>query len=117
MIQQGDIYWFDLGNPSGSEPGYLHPVVVVQNNIFNRSRINTAAVCVLTSNLRQGLVSGNVILYKGEANLPKKSIVNISQLYTVNKRDLTQKIGTLSKRRTLEIVAGIRLLIEPRDII
>ena len=87
VIKQGDIYWVDLDEPLGSEPGYLHPHVVVQNNVFNQSRINTVVVCVLTSNLKRAKVHGNVLLERGEANLPKKSIVNISQLYTVDKHD------------------------------
>jgi len=116
VIRQGDVFWVDLGEPAGSEPGYPHPHVVVQNNIFNQSRINTAVVCALTSNLRRGQAPGNVTLRKGEANLPKRSVVNISQLYTVDKRALTEKIGTLSQDRINEIVSGIRLLIEPREI-
>ena len=79
-IRQGDIYWIDLGDPEGSEPGYRHPHVVVQNNVFNKSRINTIVVCALTSNLKRAEVPGNVLLKKGEANLKKDSVVNISQV-------------------------------------
>ncbi len=116
VIRQGDVFWVDLGAPAASEPGYRHPHVVVQNNVFNRSKINTVVVCVLTSNLRRGQAPGNVTLQKGEANLPKRSVVNVSQLYTVDKRALSEKIGSLSKERINEIVSGIRLLIEPRDV-
>jgi len=114
-MNQGDIFWVDLGEPSGSEPGYLHPYVVIQNNIFNRSRIKTVVVCALTSNLQLARFQGNVRLKKGEANLPKSSVVNISQLYTVNKYQLAKKIGTLSTDRVRQILDGVRLLIEPRD--
>ena len=116
MINQGDIFWIDLKEPSGSEPGYRHPHVVIQNNLFNRSRINTVIVCPLTSNIKRAIAPGNVLLKKGEANLPKKSVVNISQIFTVNKSDLTEKIGTLSKDRFLQVLQGVRLLTEPREV-
>ena len=102
--------------PSGSEPGYLHPHVVVQNNIFNQSRINTVVVCTLTSNLKRANAPGNVTLNKGEANLPKKSVVNISQIFTVHKTDLSEKIGSLSFSRISQILSGIRLLTEPGEV-
>jgi mRNA interferase MazF len=112
-IRQGDIYWVRLGAPKGSEPGFCHPHVVVQNDVFNASRIKTVVVCALTSNLKRAQAPGNVTLQKGEANLPKKSVVNISQLLTVDKTDLTEKIGTLTFKRTQEIIAGIKLLLDP----
>ena len=77
VINQGDVYWIDFGDPSESEPAYRHPHVVIQNNLYNRSRINTVVVCSLTSNLKRSKAPGNVTLNRGEANLPKKSIVNI----------------------------------------
>jgi len=116
VINQGDVFWVDLGKPSGSEPGYKHPHVVVQNNLFNKSRINTVVVCTLTSNLRRAKAPGNVLLDPGEANLPKQSVINTSQLYTVDKRDLAEKIGTLSDQRLQEVLKGIYLLLEPRDV-
>lgn len=115
VINQGDIFWIDLGEPLGSEPGYLHPHVVIQNNLFNRSRINTVVVCALTSNLKRALAPGNVLLDPGEANLPKQSVVNVSQIFTVDKTQIGEKIGTLSDKRVREIIDGIRLLIEPRE--
>ena len=116
VINQGDVFWVDLGEPSGSEPGYRHPHVVIQNNVFNRSRINTVVVCVITSNLKRARAPGNVLLEEGEANLPRQSVVNVSQIFTVDKRDLVEKIGTLSRRRVRQILDGIRLLTEPRDV-
>ena len=83
VTNQGDIFWITLKEPAGSEPGYRHPHVVIQNNLFNRSRINTVVVCALTSNLKRAKAPGNVLLNKGEACLPKKSVVNISQIFTV----------------------------------
>jgi mRNA interferase MazF len=116
VIKQGEIYWVDLGEPSGSEPGYMHPHVVIQNNIFNSSNINTVVVCSLTTNLKRAKAPGNVALNKGEANLPKKSVVNISQIYTVNKSDLSEKIGQISEKRVNEILEGLGILTEPREI-
>jgi mRNA interferase MazF len=116
VINQGDIFWIDLDEPSGSEPGYRHPHVVVQNNVFNRSRINTVVICALTSNLKRAAAPGNVLLEPSEANLPKQSVVNISQIFTVDKSQLGEKIGTLSSRRVHEILDGIRLLLEPREL-
>ena len=112
-IKQGNIFWADLAAPRGSEPGYRHPYVVIQNDVFNASRIDTVVVCAVTSNLKRAQAPGNVILHKGEANLEKKSVVNISQVATINKSDLTEKIGTLSPEKTMEIIEGIRLLIDP----
>lgn len=116
VIEQGEIYWVDLGDPHGSEPGYKHPHIVVQNNIFNSSRISTVVMCSLTSNLKRGLSPGNVTLKKGEADLPKKSVINITQIYTVNKNDLCGKIGKVSCERFSEVLSGIRLLTEPREL-
>ena len=115
-IEQGDVFWIDLGAPRGSEPGYRHPHVVVQNNLFNRSRINTVVVCALTSNLKRAQAPGNVLLREEEARLPKASVVNVTQVFTVDKRDLDEKIGTLSSSRVQQILAGIQLVLEPRDI-
>ena len=117
VINQGDIFWVDLSEPSGSEPGYRHPHVVIQNNIFNRSRINTVVVCALTTNLKRAKAPGNVLLNKGEANLPGKSVVNISQIFTVNKSDLSEKIGSLTWERFNQVIKGIKLLTEPREIV
>ncbi|MBI4379539.1 MAG: type II toxin-antitoxin system PemK/MazF family toxin [Nitrospinae bacterium] len=115
-IRQGDIYWVDLGEPHGSEPGYRHPHVVIQNNVFNESRINTVVICALTSNLKRANAPGNVLLKKGEGNLPKNSVVNITQIITVNKSDLIEKIGTLPSSKIRQIFEGIKLLAEPRNI-
>jgi mRNA interferase MazF len=115
VINQGDIFWIELDEPSGSEPGYLHPHVIIQNNLFNRSRINTVVVCVLTSNLRRANSPGNVLLEAGEADLPEQSVVNVSQILTINKSQLGEKIGTLSTERVRQILDGIRLVVEPRE--
>lgn len=115
VINQGDIFWVELGKPSGSMPGYLHPYVIIQNNLFNRSRINTVVICALTSKLKRAKAPGNVLLPKGEANLPKRSVVNISQIFTVDKFYLVEKIGTLSNKYFQQVIEGINFLIEPCD--
>ncbi|MBI3976987.1 MAG: type II toxin-antitoxin system PemK/MazF family toxin [Chloroflexi bacterium] len=115
VINQGDLFWIELGDPSGSEPGYRHPHVVIQNNVFNRSRLSTVVVCALTSNLQRAAVPGNVLIEPGEANLSRRSVVNVSQIFTVDKSQLGEKIGTLSATRVREILDGIQVLTEPRE--
>ncbi len=116
VIHQGELYWVDLGDPHGSEPAQLHPYIVIQNDLFNESMIRTVVVCALTSNLRRGKSPGNVLLQPGEGNLPKQSVVNVSQVFTVDKQMLVEKIGSLSRKRIREILDGLQLLTEPRDI-
>lgn len=113
MIRQGDVYWLDMGEPRGSGAGFRHPHVVVQNNTFNASGISTAVVCLITSNLLRAAAPGNVLLRKREAGLPKASVVNVSQVYTVDKAELTERVGRLSPTRVAEVVAGMRVLLEP----
>jgi len=116
VINQGDIYWIELDEPTGSEPGYSHPHVVVQNNVFNASRINTVIMCALTSNIKRGEAPGNVLLEKGEANLSKQSVVLVSQIFTVDKSQLGEFIGTLPERRVKQIIEGIYLMTEIRNL-
>jgi mRNA interferase MazF len=116
VIRQGDLYWVDLGQPSGAGPGLLHPCVVVQNDVFNASEIKTTVVCKLTSKLRRADAPGNVGLDEGEAGLPRKSVVNVSQIFTIDKSELTEKIGSLSELRVREVVRGIQRLTEPRAV-
>ena len=116
VIKQGEVYWVDLGEPTGSEPAFRHPHVVIQNNVFNTSLISTVVVCSITSNISRASSPGNVSLKKGEANLPKKSVVNISQIYTVNKTDLTEKIGMISSKKLDQVIEGVQLLTEKRSL-
>lgn len=112
-MYQGEIYWLNLDEPRGSEPGYRHPFVVIQNDAFNESRIGTVVVCALTSNIKLASAPGNVLLKKGEAHLTKASVVNISQVLTVDKSDLREKIGRLSKKRMEEVLDGLSCLLKP----
>ena len=115
-INQGDLYWIDFGEPDGSGSGYRRPHVVVQNNLFNRSRINTVIVCGITSNVNRAQAPGTVSLERGEGNLPKESVVNASQIFTIDRGYLQEYIGTLSRGRVREILAGIDLVLSPRDV-
>ena len=115
VIRQGDIFWADLGTPEGSAPGYLRPVVVVQKDLLNTSRLPTVVVSVITGNLRLAEVSGNVLLRRNEGNLSKASVVNVTQLYTLDEMQLGDYIGSLSPVRIREIFVGICSVLEPTD--
>jgi mRNA interferase MazF len=116
VIDQGNLYWLDIGEPQGSEPGFRRPYVVIQNNAYNHGAINTVIVCALTTNVRLAYVPGNVLLKQGEAGLPKESVVNVTQVYTVDKRHLVEKIGTLSKARVRRILEGLSQVLTPLNV-
>ena len=115
VINQGDVYWVDLGESTGSEPDYNHPHVVIQNNMFNHSRLRTVLVCALTSNLKRAEAPGNVLLEEGESNLPKRSVVIVAQVFTADKEQLGAYLGALAPKRIRQILDGLKLLTEPRD--
>ncbi len=111
IINQGEIFWVRPQPLASPELGYYpHPYVVVQENIFNHSRVESVIVCALTSNAREAHMPGNVLLEPGEANLPKQSIVVVSKISAVHKSQLGAQIGTLSAARTQQVLAGIRFL-------
>jgi mRNA interferase MazF len=110
-INQGDIYWMQSEDPAESDLGhYAHPYVVIQDNLFNHSRIHTIIVCALTTNLKRASLPGNVLLEVDEANLPKQSIVEVSKVSSVEKAMLGDYIGALSTQRVEQILAGMRFL-------
>ena len=113
MIFRGDIFWVDLGNPVASGPAGRRPMVVIQNDTANQSAIHTVIVCALSTNLRLASAPGNVALNRGEADTPNESVVNVSQVYTVDKTELTddEYIGTLSSYRMDDIIAGVKLFL------
>lgn len=117
MIQQGEIYWVDFEDPAGSGTGYRRPCIVIQNNLFNASKINTVIVCIITSNLALAKAPGNILLKKGKGGLPKDSVANVSQIITLDKTDLQEKVGQLGKSTINDIVNGIKLFIEPKEIV
>jgi mRNA interferase MazF len=110
VINQGDVYWLQLDDASGTEPGIPHPHVVLQDNVFNHSRIHTVVVCALTSNLKRASMPGNVLLDVGEANLSKHSVIEVSKVSSVDKSQLGEYVGTLSEMRIQQILAGMRFL-------
>jgi len=103
----------DFGKPKGSEPAFRRPCVIVQNDAFNASRIPTVVVAAITTNLRLGQAFGNVTLRKGEAGLSKRSVVNISQIATVDRSALDGRIGKLTRRRLGEVLQGVDALLRP----
>ena len=111
-IRQGEVYWIAFGPQKGSARADRHPCVVVQGDIFNRSAISTAVVCLITSNMRRAMAPGNVVLRKGDANLPKASVVNVSQVATVDKVDIAERIGKLPPATVDAIRNGLQLLLD-----
>jgi mRNA interferase MazF len=110
-MQRGEIWWADLPIPVASEPGYRRPVLIVQSNEFNRSRIRTVIAVVLTTNLRLAEAPGNILLTIDETGLPQDSIVNVSQVITVDKSFLTEQVSQVSDRVMLLIDEGLRLVL------
>jgi mRNA interferase MazF len=105
VIKQGDVYWAKL-----EKSGYPHPQVVVQDHVTNHNSTNMIVVCGITTNLNRSSLPGNVLLEMGEANLPKQSVVVVSQVSTIEKTILGDYIGTLTQQRINQIVAGMQFL-------
>lgn len=110
-MKRGEVWWADLPEPTGSEPGLRRPVLIVQSNAFNESRIATAIVAVITSNLFLENAPGNVRLSKSDSGLPKPSIVNVSQLITIDRTLLGQRVKALPSKVLTEIGEGLRLVL------
>jgi mRNA interferase MazF len=110
-IQKGEIWWADLADPRRSEPGYRRPVLVVQADSFNRSRIQTAMVAAITSNLELANAPGNVLVPARSTGLPRDSVVNVSQLLTLDRSFLTECAGTLPPRLQRSVDEGLRLVL------
>ena len=106
-IAQGDVWWADLPEARGSGPGFRRPVVVVQGDALNRSRIATVVCVALTSNVKWATAPGNVLLSSSATGLPKESVANVSQLVTLDKADLTERAGKLSKAKLDLVLSGI----------
>ena len=110
-MQRGEIWWATLDELVGSEPGYRRPVVIVSSNEFNQSRISTVIVAIVTSNLRLADAPGNFSISKKESGLSKESVVNISQVLTLDKSFLSKKSGKLSAKKLLFLNEGLRLVL------
>lgn len=107
MISQGDVWWADLGEPVGSEPGFRRPVIVVQGDSFNRSALRTVVAVPLTSNLRWATAPGNVRLTTRATGLGRDSVANVSQVVTVDKSILSERVGRLPSAKLELVLAGI----------
>ena len=112
MIARGEIWWAALPAPRGSEPGYRRPVVVVQADAFNRSRLQTVIAAVITSNLRLAEAPGNVRLTRRQSRLSKESVINVSQLITLDRSFLTRRVARLTPRDVAQLDAGLRIVLE-----
>lgn len=111
MIAQGEVWWADLPAPEGSAPGFRRPVVVVQGDAFNRSALRTALCVPLTSNLRWAEAPGNVLLTARSTGLPRDSVANVSQLVTLDRSVLVERVGKLSRPKLDLVLAGIDVVL------
>ena len=110
-MQRGEIWWASLRDPEGSGPGYRRPVPVIQSNDFNESRIRTVIVAAITSNLALARASGNVLCRKKQTRLSKDSVVNVSQVLTIDKGFLTERISSLPAPLFQQVEEGLRLVL------
>ena len=108
-MHRGEIWWANLPGPSGSGPGLRRPVVIVQSNAFNDSRISTVVVAALTSNLSLAAAPGNMRLGKAASGLNKASVINVSQLLTLDRKYLSRRVKMLPTRNVNELNNGLRL--------
>lgn len=111
VVRRGEIWWADLPEPVGSSPGYRRPVLVVQDDEFNQSLINTVIVAAITGNVRISKAKGNVLLTARQSRLPKDSVVNVSQLLTLDKSVLIELVSNLSEDKMRQIDEGLRLVL------
>jgi len=115
VIRKGSVYWVDFSPAKGSEPMGKRPGLVLQNDLLNDSKLNTVIVAAITSTMKFGDLPGNVKLHKGEANLPRPYVINMTQIKTVDKCSLREKIGTLSKDRMIQVHKGLNLIMDLTD--
>ena len=111
VVERGQVWWADLGEPDGSGPGFRRPVLIISNDAFNRSRIRTVIAVVLTANLRLVDAPGNVLVPAKAAGLPKDSVANVSQVVTLDKDFLTELAGRIKGRLLSDIDSGLRLVL------
>jgi mRNA interferase MazF len=111
VVQRGDIWWGDLPVPTGSNPGYRRPMLIVQADRFNRSQINTVIIAVITTNTDLVNALGNVLLTTKQSGLPKNSVVNVSQLYTIDESHLIDYVDTISDSKMKQVDDGLRLVL------
>jgi mRNA interferase MazF len=112
VIQRGDVWWAELDEPRGSAPAFRRPVVIVQADAFNRSRIATIVAVTLTSNLRLADAPGNVLIPRGDSGLTKDSVANVSQLVTLDRSALAERVGPLTGELVRQVDRGLRLVLD-----
>lgn len=112
VIRHGDLVWVRFPPPRGSEPAGRRPALVIQGDPFNASRIATVLVAAVTSNLRYEELPGNVRLLKGEAGIPKPSVINLSQLHSIDRAFVESRIGSLAAEKLAAVRAGLRLVLD-----
>ncbi len=115
VIRRGDIHWSTLATPRGSEPGYRRPVLVVSSDAFNRSRINTVVVVAISSNLGLAQAPGNVRLPSDATGLSKDSVANVSQVITLDKSGLDERVGSLDRAHLGRVEVGLSLVLDLSD--
>ena len=111
MVNRGEIWWVDLPEPLKSQPGFRRPVLIIQSDTFNQSKINTVICAVITSNLRLAEAPGNILLPARASGLSKDSVINVSQIITVDKSFLTEKIGELNQKLINKVEDGLKLVL------
>ena len=111
VIRKGSVYWVDFSSGTGSEPSGKRPGLVIQSDVLNDTKISTVIMLAITSTLKFGELPGNVVLNKGEANLSRRCVVNVTQIKSVGKRSIKERIGTLPKKRLQEIDNGLKLVL------
>lgn len=111
-LSRGEIWWASLPDPAGSAPGFRRPVLVVQSDEFNASRIQTVVAIVLSSNTRLADAPGNVLLRRRESRLPRAAVANVSQVITLDQRFLTERVSRVQPRIMHKIEAGLRLVLD-----
>ncbi len=111
VIERGQIWWADLPEPRGSSPGYEHPIVIIQSDDFNKTNINTVIGAVITSNLVLAEMPGNVLIKKNQSELTKDSVVNVTQIVTIDNTELLEYVGKISERKMEQIERGFRLVL------
>ncbi len=112
VISRGDLWWAELPEPAGSGPGYKRPILIIQSNDFNKSKIKTTIAVTITSNLYLSSAPGNILLTTKKSKLPKKSVINVSQIVTVDKTFLTEKIHSVSSKIMAQVDEGIKLVLK-----
>jgi mRNA interferase MazF len=112
VMRQGEIWWADLDEPRGSGPGYRRPVLIIQSDALNQSRIHTAICAIISSNQLLAKAPGNIFLGKKESGLPKDSVINLSQIITLDKQLLDERVESIDKNKLKEVIKGLKLVLD-----